>query len=132
MCRFETVHGVKAEGIDLEQIKSNSYGKRKCSLVTQPLQCPHGDVRRAESSEEERHTLLYNQCIQTAQHKGEQLRIFLQSPETTLEQGTWEAQGVGRSGVTRMLYRILKIRIATDEKKKKELPPSMSECISIP
>lgn len=76
MCRFETLHGVKAEGIDLEQIKSNSYGKRKCSLVTQPLQCPHGDVRRAESSEEERHTLLYNQCIQTAQHKGEQLRIF--------------------------------------------------------
>lgn len=56
---------------------------------------------------------------------------LLQSPETTLEQGTWEAQGVGRPGVTRMLYRILKIRITTGGEKK-ELPPNMSECISIP
>lgn len=39
---------------------------------------------------------------------------LLQSPETTLEQGTWEALGGGRSGVTRMRCRILKIRIATE------------------
>lgn len=113
MCRSETLQGVKGEGIDLEQIKSNFYGKRKCSLVTQPLQCPHWDVHSAES-EGKRRTLLYSQCIQTAQHKAEQLRIFCRAQKQLWSRAHGRLGEGGRPGVTRMLCRILKIRIATE------------------
>lgn len=118
MCRSETLQGGQGRryrlGTDQKQLlweKKVFTGDPTPAVPTRRCaQCRVGGGRKAHTPVQPMHSDSPEQRW-TAEN-------LLQSPETALEQGTWEAQGGGRSGVTRMLCRILKIRIATGKKKR--------------